>query len=369
MSTDDTNRHLGRGEEPVVIGSALRDVEARLRTALREDADGVGPAERLDAILAAAHAGVPLSTVDSPARRRWLMPAAAAAAAAVVVGAIWVAGRPDPTPLVPGATASSTVSSTVSTTPSTPTTQLPTSSAPGPSSSQASGPTTGTTLPPTALVTVPRQVPVYYVGDRVPGGTSLALFREFVSAPVTSPVTDETRALAALQQAAATPAAGSGYQGLWAGVEVQAVSVTSSRITVTLSRGVTGVGGESAKLAVQQLVWTAQGAVGKGLIPVTFVLADGGTEVAPGLSTSTTYTQPSSQDAFAEISTIWVDDPAAWGDGQGRCAGHRQQEWPRCSRRRSSGSCSEAPPLSPRTSPPRPSERRVAGPTRSTPRP
>ncbi|MEO7131144.1 MAG: Gmad2 immunoglobulin-like domain-containing protein, partial [Dermatophilaceae bacterium] len=314
MNTDDTGSGRTPDDEPVVIGAGLRDVEDRLRTSLRADADSIQPTDRLSAILGAAHDGVGLTSDEAQHRRRWLMPAAAAAAAAVVGGALWLSGGPSGAPVPPASTAST--SSTVSQPPSSAPTSLPSS---GASSGLSSGPvSTGpvtegtppaTTTPPPVAVTVPTSVPVYYVGPRVPGGTDLALFREFVLAPVAKPVTGEGKALAALRLATAAAPEGSGYQAWWTGVEVPSVSVTASRITVTLSTGLTGVSAEQSKLAVQQLVWTAQGAVGEGLMPVSFTLTDGSTDVAPGLPASASYTQPTGQAAFSEISMIWISGP------------------------------------------------------------
>ena len=66
-----------------------------------------------------------------------------------------------------------------------------------------------------------------------------------------------------------------GYLYTWGGVGVEDVAVTAERITVTLSGpGPSDVDDETARISVQQLVWTAQGAVGQGPIPVRFVVAD-----------------------------------------------------------------------------------------------
>lgn len=324
MNIDDTGAGRGAEDEPIVIGSGLRDVEARLRASLREEADSIHPSDRLGAILSDAHEGVDLTGDDAPGRRRWLMPAAAAAAVAVVAGALWVSGRPSDAPVMPAVPAtrstsvsqeSSTASPTTSTTPKPSTKPTRSTNSPTPTTvptvtgsvPQPPPPVTATSRP--APEVVRKFVPVYYVGARVPGGTSLALFREFVSAPVTKPVTAERKTLAALRQALAAAPAGSGYVRLWNGVKVQAVDVTSSHITVTLSSGATGLDARRASLAVQQLVWTAQAAVGRGLIPVSFELADGSTEVAPGFSASRSYSQPTGQASFDEIAMVWINDP------------------------------------------------------------
>ena len=57
------------------------------------------------------------------------------------------------------------------------------------------------------------------------------------------------------------------------------VAVTDARISITLSGpGGTAFPEDTERVSVQQLVWTAQAAVGRGTIPVRFVLADGAAE-------------------------------------------------------------------------------------------
>jgi hypothetical protein len=156
-------------------------------------------------------------------------------------------------------------------------------------------------------VTTVATVPVYYLGPVVAGSGQLRLFREFVPATVAAPATPETRALAALRLAMGQPPAGSGYRSAWTGVTAQSVSLGSDAITVTLSAGSTDA---AAGLAAEQLGWTVQAALGSAL-PVRFVLADGGAEVAPGHPVTTAFTRPTDPLVVLEqVAPIWVDEPA-----------------------------------------------------------
>ena len=68
---------------------------------------------------------------------------------------------------------------------------------------------------------------------------------------------------------------------------------------------------EVARLAVQELVWTAQAAVGKGTIPVRFEIADGSTALFgqyPDRQTATT--GPPSDELYQDLAPIWVTAPA-----------------------------------------------------------
>jgi hypothetical protein len=60
---------------------------------------------------------------------------------------------------------------------------------------------------------------------------------------------------------------------------------------------------------VQQLVWTAQAAVGRGALPVRFVVPDGG-NVAPGFPSDRSYTRPTDPNEVATVlAPLWVDAP------------------------------------------------------------
>lgn len=193
-----------------------------------------------------------------------------------------------------------------------PTTQIPTAPTPSPTSPPGVPPTT--TAPP---VIVRASLPVYFAGPILSTGGRLVLFREFVGASVIAD--DGSKALAALSFAMDAPPASSTYRSLWQGVTPLAVTVESNRITVRLSRGLTGVDSERARIAVQQLVWTATAAVGKGALPVWFELGDGGSEVTPGLPTSRAYLRPADPtEAYSLLSPLWITTPVR---GQSVAAG------------------------------------------------
>lgn len=297
MTTDDRDR-VGRGEdEPTVIGGGLHDVEASLRAGLEREVAGIRPRERLDAILARAH-GEDLRSADgnSLASRwqRWLLPVAVAAMVALVAVGIWVVRQPVPTPPPAASSTSSAV-------------QTPTS---GTATTSTEGtPTTGSTT------TVPggtraMTVPVYYLGPVADGSTKLVLFREFTSTQVPSPGEPADQATTALQEAVVGGPPGAPYRPMWRGVRVDRVTVTSSEIGVTLSTGAKGLDPAEGRIAVQQLVWTAQAAVNEGNLPVRFSLADGSTTLAGDLTTGQTYLRPTGEAAAQLLSPVWISEPS-----------------------------------------------------------
>ena len=293
-------------EEPVMIGAGLRPVEDRLRRALDADARGITPSDRLGAILTEAHAYESRDTA-SLARRRWLVPAAAAAAAVLIGGTMWAISRPETTaPPVPASSTDVGASSatTATTAPSTGPSTVPTQTAPGPTGTPTSEP--ATSLPPPAATAA--SVPVYYLGPVRSGSDDIRLFREFVRTPVSQPTGPETRALAALTLAMGDAPASSSYVSAWGGVRPVSVTIDSSdRIVVTLSGGLPSGGPVSTELALQQLVWTAQAAVGQGTRPVV-VSVQGGGDVAPGVPSGGEHQRPG--DVYPVLSPIWVDEPA-----------------------------------------------------------
>jgi hypothetical protein len=138
------------------------------------------------------------------------------------------------------------------------------------------------------------------------------LFREFVRHDVPRPVTDHARAKAALDLAMnAQPYSNTdGYLQPWSGTKVLSVAVTPARITIRLSNGgAPGFGAEAQRLAVQELVWTAQAAVGKGTIPVRFDLANGDTALFGRYPLSQTYNRPPSDQLYTDLAPIWVTSP------------------------------------------------------------
>lgn len=195
-----------------------------IRDLLREVADDVEPGDRLDAIRAAT----------APSRRRtqrgwWTAGSVGLAAASVVTAlALTTGGSPQPEPDGPAAPA----------------------------------PATASDDPACCEV-----MPVYFVGD-TPAGPRL--FRELQQ----SPAPGATFALgAALRGDARDP----DYRSPWpAGAAVADYFVTGDLVTVSLEGDVrrrpAGMDEAGARLAVEQLVRTAQGVLGRGDVPVRLLV-------------------------------------------------------------------------------------------------
>ena len=242
-----------------------------------------------------------------PGWARWAL--ALVAAAGVLTLALFISGliggSPETTPVTPVAT---------------PTTSDP---APSPTGSPTETPSdaTPTAEPPAAdprLAALPVYV-VAHIGDDL---RMMRLYREWVNDPdVPRDAPVEAKARSALAVAlAANPPGTDGYLYTWDGVTVEQVEVTDERITVTLSGpgpsdlDLSGPGqsdpDETARISVQQLVWTAQGAVGQGPIPVRFVVADGSDELFGRLPTDRDYNRPASTDRYYEdLAPIWINRP------------------------------------------------------------
>lgn len=302
MSDDDGRggRFMGREGEHFSDGRLDRErtdpglepgefdvVERRLRRELRLEGRRIEPEDRLESILAEAHAGAPGGSGNT-GPRRWLAPLAAAAAVAVLGGASWLANRDSTTP-APAAT--STTSPVPSTSPSSP---APTTATTG------STATAGTTL----------ALPAYFVGRTGDDG-GFGLYREFIRATVPA-TTDDAKAQAAVALAMSAQPFGAeaGYIQAWGSTRVEAVSVTAARITVSLSGpGGTGLDREVQRLAVQQLVWTAQAAVGKGTIPVAFRLGDGSDALFGRFPVTALYNRPPTPEYHRDLAPVWITQP------------------------------------------------------------
>ncbi len=260
---------------------ALTDVERRLRAALAAEASSVRPRERLADTLERSRA----ASRERSALPRWFTPLAAAAAVAVVAGVVWAtqAGRPAPTPPA-AATASS------------------------PSSGSGGASSPSSTLPPGVTSAA---LPVYHVGPVVGTDGRYGLYREFDGTTVTGDG-DAARVVAALRLAM-HPGARTGAEVLatWRGTTVEDVRVSADLITVTLSgAGPGGLSAEQERLAVQQLVWTADAALGRGALPVTFTVADGSTSVFGRFPASARYTRPPKDGWSRDLAPIWVTSPS-----------------------------------------------------------
>jgi hypothetical protein len=169
-------------------------------------------------------------------------------------------------------------------------------------------------------------LPVYFVGaQQRPGRTfalsfiGVGLYREFIPTAVPAGASQSQKAKAAVAVAmnAAPFATDPPYLQLWAGTSVTSVAVTPSRIAITLSGpgsslpdGLSSLPGGLSKLAVQQLVWTAQAAVGQGNIPVKFTVADGSARLFGLYPTAQTYNRPPPDLQYQVLAPIWITSPA-----------------------------------------------------------
>lgn len=262
-----------------------------LREALDERAAQMEPGDRLDEILRRAR----------PVRGRagtWWVPLVAAAAVLAVVGGIWL-GRPEPTPPAASARPSPSASPTPS-------------ASPAPSASPTA-PTTGAPTPSPPRSGALAVLPVYYAAPVGDDARRARLYREWLTFPgVTRDAGDTARAGAAVELAmTAVPPGTDGYLRTWEGVDLVDVAVTDARITITLSGpGGTGLPEDTGRVSVQQLVWTAQAAVGRGTIPVHFVLADGSRAMFGSQPVDRAYDRPRSRDLYHEdLAPIWVTSP------------------------------------------------------------
>lgn len=268
---------------------------AALRAAIDERAVQIEPGDRLEDILEAARRR------RAPAATRWWMPLAAAAAVLAVAAGFWL-GLPDGSAPVPGASDRPPVSASPSVVPSD-----------GPEATGSPTPTTSATTTPPATAGAPAVLPVYYVAPIGDDGRRARLYREWLTvAGVTREADDLLRARTAVELAmTAVPPGTDGYLRSWDGVDLLDVSVTDEQITITLSGpGGTGLSEDTERVSVQQLVWTAQAAVGRGTIPVRFVLADGSDAIFGSQPVDRTYDRPASRDSYHEdLAPLWVTSP------------------------------------------------------------
>jgi hypothetical protein len=244
--------------------------DERLRRLLSDSVAGVEPDERLDAIRASVRSDA--TVVPMSRSRTWTYAAGGILATAAVIGVIAFAagavpgfdqaddtspaGQPG-TSHSPQATASSPAASSAA----------PSSAAPSSPSSSPGSPSS-------------RTYAVYYVGsdprDRP------VLFREFHRLPAqasAAPTGDTSILSTAVRDAIAASALDPDYVSPWAGlVTLDRTSYDSAAglLQVTLKDGAPAqrpatMSAAEARAAIQQLVYTAQAAVGKR-VPVTFTI-------------------------------------------------------------------------------------------------
>ena len=182
-------------------------------------------------------------------------------------------------------------------------------------------------------------LPVYFVGPVGGDQDKYKLFREFVRQDLPTGATPAAKAKAALVLAInAQPYSNTdGYLQPWSGQTIGDVTVADGVITVDLANGGAPeavVGDENKRLAVQELVWTAQAAIQQTL-PVRFEVADGSTKLFGSISTDQDFTRPPSDRVYEDLAPVWVTSPsrdqvlpaAQAGGRQGpgdRLRGHRQ---------------------------------------------
>jgi hypothetical protein len=270
-------------------------VERQLRQTLGREADQVRPSQRLDTILHEAHELGPEGGANGSGGRRWLMPLAAAAAVAAIIGGVWWSGQDDRPTVTP------------------PQTNAPTQS-PSPSVPTSAGSPTGSATTGGPVATTPVSLPVYFVGPVGGDSDKHKLFREFVRQDLPSGATAAERAKAALALAVnAQPYSNTdGYLQPWSGQTIDEVTVADGVVTVRLANGGAPeavVGDENKRLAVQELVWTAQAAIQQTL-PVRFEVADGSTKLFGSISTDQDFTRPPSDRLYEDLAPIWVTAPS-----------------------------------------------------------
>jgi hypothetical protein len=276
-------------------------LERRLREGLHHEAERITPNDRRTEILAMAHDEKQTAAPE----RRWLAPVAAAASVALIGAVIYgVSSNDSNQQAAPAVTRSATAP---------PTTAGPTH---GPSASKvpAPAPNVAPPAPPNSVAgpTTQLALPAYFVGPVAPSATTFGLYREFVRTSVPANPTSAQKAKAAVAVAMSTQPFTSTehYLRPWSGTSVLTVTVTTSRITVTLSGpGAGGLSAAQSKLAVQQLVWTAQAAVGKGAIPVKFGISTGATKLFGRYSTAPTYNRPPASTQYEVLAPIWITTP------------------------------------------------------------
>ena len=291
------------------MNPAPDDLEHRLREVLRNEAARITPHERRTEILAMTQHENQHEEKTAETSRRWLIPAAAAASVALIGVAVWgVSNTGGNQQATPAAASTSTTAPTDTQAivpapvpdPSPAATSDGTSSPAATSNGKVAGPTTQVTLP------------AYFVGAISPAGDKFGLYREFARTSVPAGATSAQRAKAALALAMnAQPLTNyEPYLQAWSGTAVNTVAVTPSRITITLSRpGASGFTAAQGKLAVQQLVWTAQAAVGQGNIPVKFAVANGSSKLFGTYPTARTYNRPPTDLQYEVLAPIWITSP------------------------------------------------------------
>ena len=254
-----------------------------LRRLLHGAVSDVEPRNALDSI----HARTEVSPMNS--KRSWFLAAGAAVVAtAATITAVTVLGGDTPSSEDPDFAAPSAT--------------------PTPSPSTAEEPTTDpepSEAPPAQMQTVP----VYYAGDTSRG---VRLYREFHRVEVTS---EDEVVTAAVNQAVAADPDDPDYRTSWpdgTAASARSLSSTPDVLTIDISNGAglrtrpAGMSEEEARIAVEQLIYTAQ-AADQSRKPVQFLLDSGRTDQLLGVPVSEPLAQGDAMDVLAQV---WVIEPA-----------------------------------------------------------
>ena len=258
------------------------DIERQLRESLRRHAERITPRERRTEILAMVHE----QTETSEPRRRWLIPVAAAASVALIGAIAWGVANTGTQQVAPAGTPTASTTATSS--------------------------TTATATPNAPAATTHVALPAYFVGASSGAGDTFGLYREFVRTAVPAGATPAQKAKAAVAVAMnAQPFTNvEPYVQPWSGTTVKDLKLTPNLITITLSGpGASGFTPAQTKLAVQELVWTAQAAIGQGTIPVKFVVADGSPKLFGTYATNKTFNRPTKEQQYEDLAPIWILSP------------------------------------------------------------
>lgn len=232
---------------------------------LHETVDGIEPQPGLEAIRSRTLKSSSKESTMSIARTWLLGGLGGAVATAAVIGGVYLASNnddPEPGPVTPPSSSSSQSEPTGSTSPAT-----------GGSSSTPVGETVA--------------VPVYFAGDTADG---TYLYREFIRVPK-----DDRLTQAALSAMAGDPS-DPDYRTLWP-AQPGDVKVTfdgtgaDGMITVDLAdEGLhdrpSGTPEREAQLAIEQVIYTVQGAAAAGRVPVQFFIDGKHTDQVLGVPTS-----------------------------------------------------------------------------------
>jgi Immunoglobulin-like domain of bacterial spore germination len=254
-------------------------VAGTLADVLTSEAGRIDPGERLDRIRDA---------VAQP-HRRWLPLVAGAAAVALVAGGAWAAIDHDPDHR----------------------SGAPTAPVSSPTPRLSPTPAVSATPSPTGPVGSPVTVPVYYLGTNVKG-----LFREFQRTTV--PAKDQERTVEQALRLAVDPAAPKhpGDTSPWlAGTSaaLRAEFVNTEQLFVLLptdEEQTHGRTAEQARLAAQQLVWTATATLQDPRLSVRILFGNSPGRLFGSLSTKPLFHRPPSAESYVDLAAIWILQPA-----------------------------------------------------------